>query len=197
MTGSHGNPSAPRTIVFDTGPLSHLAQAGWLGVLRSVTGGAALVIPDVVADELKRGSGSRPHLELVLEAKWIEQRRLESHAELRAFGRFADLLVSGNRNAGEAAVLAYAKVHGATAIIDDRAGSNAARSSGVECRGTLGILCDAVRAGLLSVQIVSDLADHLLETEYRLPFLNGGFAGWAAENGLIDSSKPARITRVE
>ena len=40
-------------LVFDTGPLSHFAKEGWLGVLRAVTGRRTAVVPDTVADELR------------------------------------------------------------------------------------------------------------------------------------------------
>ena len=86
-------------------------------------------------------------------------------------------------------MLAYAKVHGATAVIDDGAGRQAARDFSVALRPTLALLCDAIRDGLLTVRMVSDLADHLLETEYRLPFGPGGFARWADEHGLISPEK--------
>ena len=86
---------------------------------------------------------------------------------------------------GRSEVLAYAQVHGAIAVIDDGAGRKAARDAGVELRPTLALLCQAIREGLLTVRLVSDLADHLLETKYRLPFKHGGFEDWANENGLV------------
>lgn len=86
---------------------------------------------------------------------------------------------------GEAAVLAYAKTHGAVAVMDDGAGRRAARDADVELRPTLSLLCQAVREGLLTVRLVADLADHLLETQYRLPFAQGGFEAWAIENDLV------------
>ncbi|MFD0557457.1 hypothetical protein ACFQ3B_10455 [Stackebrandtia endophytica] len=172
-------------LVFDTGPLSHFAEAGWLSVLRSVAGDTPVVIPEVVAGELRRGAGSHQHLQLVLNAPWIQHRVLDSPEEISAYGHFASLLVSGNRNAGEAAVLAYASIHRGTAVIDDRVDRRAAHAAGVSCRGTLALLCDAIRAGLLTLPLVEQLADHLLETHYRLPFPSGGFAEWAAKNDLF------------
>ena len=176
---------ADRDLVVDTGPLSHLAQAGWLSVLRSAARGRAVLIPDAVEAELREGARLKSHLRQVLDAEWITTRQLASDEEIRSFAEFAARLVVGTRNIGEAAVLAYAKVHGATAVIDDGAGRQAARDFSVVLRPTLALLCDAIRDGLLTVRIVSDLADHLLETEYRLPFGPGGFAHWADEHGLI------------
>ena len=176
---------ADRDLVVDTGPLSHLAAAGWLSVLRSAARGRAVLIPDAVEAELREGVHLNSHLKQVLDAEWITTRQLASDQEIGSFAEFAARLVVGTRNVGEAAVLAYAKVHGATAVIDDGAGRQAARDFSVALRPTLALLCDAIRDGLLTVRMVSDLADHLLETEYRLPFRPGGFARWADENGLI------------
>lgn len=54
----------------------------------------------------------------------------------------------------------------------------------MQCRRTLALLCDAIRDNLLTVPLVSAVADDLLENEYRLPFGPGGFAGWAEREGL-------------
>ncbi|WP_448061214.1 nucleotide-binding protein [Cellulomonas hominis] len=172
-------------LVLDTGPLSHLAQAGWLGVLRVVAGERSVVIPDLVEAELRGGAASRPHLQTVLQAEWIGRRVLESSTELIAYAQFAENLVADGRNQGETAVLAYASVHGAVAVIDDGAGRSAAQRAGVALKGTLGLLCDAIRLGELTVAVVAQLADHLLETEYRLPFASGGSAEWAMKNDLV------------
>jgi predicted nucleic acid-binding protein len=176
---------ADRDLVVDTGPLSHLAEAGWLSVLRSVAGGRAVLIPDAVEAELRQGIHLKPHLQQVLDAEWITTRSIASDAELASFAQFAARLVVGTRNVGEAAVLAYAQVHGAIAVIDDGAGRKAARDFSVALRPTLALLCHAIRDGVLTVRMVSDLADHLLETEYRLPFGPGGFEIWADEHGLV------------
>lgn len=172
-------------VVFDSGPLSHFAAEGWLGILRAVLSDRVAVIPDTVEAELARGALAHRHLQAVLHADWIERRSLVSIEELNAFGLFASLLVSGDRNVGEAGVLAYAKAHGALAIIDDGAGRKAAAIHGVACSGTLALLCESIRGGLLTVALVSHIADRLMEGEYRLPFGHGGFERWAAENGLV------------
>jgi hypothetical protein len=51
------NATVDEIFVFDTGPLSHFALAGWLGALKAVMGGRTALIPDVVADELRTGGG--------------------------------------------------------------------------------------------------------------------------------------------
>lgn len=51
------SPAAEGVFIFDTGPLSHFALAGWLGVLKAVVADRTALIPDVVADELRIGGG--------------------------------------------------------------------------------------------------------------------------------------------
>ena len=171
-------------LVFDTGPLSHFAQQNWLGVLKAVVGDRRAIIPDVVVAELTEGARSDDRLRQVLEADWIEKRELSSDIEITQFGKFASLLVKGTRNVGEAGVLALASTIDGVAIIDDGAGRKAAKSNNVRLRPTLALLCEAIRADLLTVQLVSALADDLLASKYHLPFKPGGFAAWAAENSL-------------
>jgi len=176
---------APEILVFDTGPLSHFARQQWLGALKAVVGARTALIPDVVLDELRIGAAQDGRIQAVLDADWLERRDLSSGVEILAFAQFSSLLVRGDRNRGEAGVLALAATTGGTAIIDDGAARHAAQAHGVSHRGTLALLCEAVRLGLLTVPLVSALADDLISGEYRLPFKPGGFAKWAAEAGLL------------
>ena len=47
------------------------------------------------------------------------------------------------------------------------------------------LLCDAVRDGLLTAELVSDIVDDLIETEYGLPFAPGEFIPWAIDQQLL------------
>ncbi|MEV1011313.1 hypothetical protein [Streptomyces sp. NPDC049881] len=173
--------------VLDTGPLSHFAQAQWLGVLGSVLKSHRVLIPDVVAEELRSGAERHHYLRSVLDADWIETVPLDSPAQLAAFVHYERQLVGPDRrNIGECGVLALAEtLPGAIAVVDDRVAANAARGRPVTLRRTLGLLCDAIRAGLLTVPLVSALADDLLRSRYRLPFGPGGFAEWCDREGLF------------
>ena len=176
---------ADEILVFDTGPLRHFAQQNWLGVLKAVVGNRTAVIPDVVVDELRMGAARDGRIQAVLDATWIEHRELRTDEEILAFADFAELLVRGNRNRGEAGVRALAVTTGGTAVVDDGAARRAAESCGVRLRPTLSLLCEAINRGLLTVELVSALADDLLAGAYRLPFGPGGFEKWARENGLF------------
>jgi predicted nucleic acid-binding protein len=180
-----------QVLVFDTGPLSHFAKQSWLGALRLVTAGRTAIVPDTVVDELRAGVREYPHLQMVLDATWLEQRPLISSAELEQFARFASVLVANDRNLGECGVLAYAKVNDATAVIDDGPARKIAREYNVPHIGTLGLLCEALQDGILTVELISAVADDLIEGEYRLPFLTGGFRKWALDNGLVPSPSPS------
>lgn len=82
-------------------------------------------------------------------------------------------------------MLAVAEAGSATAVVDDRVARNVATARNVTVKGSLGLMCDAIRDGLLTVPLVSAIADDLLAGEYRLPFAPGGFARWAQENDLF------------
>lgn len=173
--------------VLDTGPLSHFARAQWLGVLKIVLKDHRALIPDVVAEELRNGSEQHYHLHSVLDADWITTVPLESPDQLAAFVHYERQLVGpSGRNIGECGVLALAEtLPDAVAVVDDRVAAEASRGRPVTLRRTLGLLCDAIRAGLLTVPLVSALADDLLESQYRLPFKPGGFAEWCDREGLV------------
>lgn len=98
-----------------------------------------------------------------------------------------ELRVKRGRNRGEAGVLALAKSIPATAVLDDSAARKAADNNHVERRGTLGLMIEAIRAELLTVKLVSAIADDLLATEYHLHFKRGRFEQWAVEHGGLSS----------
>lgn len=176
--------------VVDTGPLSHFARAGWLGVLEMLAPGNVVVVPDTVQREMQRACSVYPWLSQVLTHSWIQVTPIKSGAEIEAYSRYARRLVGNDgRNTGECGVLALAEVRGLVAVVDDSAGHKAGSASGVRVRRTLGLLCDAVEDGLLTLDTVSAVADSLLQTDYRLPCPPGGFARWALDSGRIGSKE--------
>ncbi|WP_250557992.1 hypothetical protein [Pseudonocardia lacus] len=142
-------------------------------------------MPDVVVEELRRGAAMDGRIQAVLDAPWIEHRELVDPLEVATYAKYAALLVSGDRNRGEAGVLALATTMNGVAIVDDGVARNLAGAHGVRYRPTLALLCEAIRQDLLTAQLVSALADDLIRGKYRLPFAIGQFEVWASENGLI------------
>jgi predicted nucleic acid-binding protein len=175
-----------KTYVIDTGPLSQFARSQWLGVLKVVLSEVRVVIPDIVEMELQEGAAQYLHLQAVLDASWIDVVPLDTDEQLAAFSHYTERLVGANgRNVGECGVLALAETTPyATAVLDDQVAYNLGKQRKVEVRRTLGLLCEAIRRELLTVPLVSAVADDLLEHSYRLPFSPGGFAQWAAREGL-------------
>lgn len=172
-------------LVFDTGPLRHFAQAGWLGVLEEIVGERRAIIPMAVLGELESTSHRFPEVADAVNAPWVDHHQLHSYEEMSALAAFSELLVSGRKNLGEAEVLALAATLPAEAVIDDSAAFEVGKRAGVECTQTLPLLCDAIQRGLLSLDQVSDIADDLIMTDYRLPFEPGQFARWATEEGYL------------
>ncbi|HET8660640.1 MAG TPA: nucleotide-binding protein [Micromonosporaceae bacterium] len=172
-------------LVFDTGPLSHFAEAGWLKILQALAGDRAVLVPDLVRDEIAGATHMYPFLGQVLSSDWIRIDRSDDIELLVAQARYASRLASGRKNLGECSVLALAEVRCHVAVLDDRVARKVGEEYGVQITGTLALLCDGIRKGLLTVPLVSKIADDLLATEYRLPLLPGQFEIWALQEGLI------------
>lgn len=176
-----------RPYVFDSGPLSHFAQAGWLGLLREVAGDEEAWIPSTVRREIADGVDKYPHLRGVLDADWLRRREVSSLDEMNAFGKYTSRMLGEDqrKNLGECEVLALAEVHNGIAVLDDAVARNAAQDYGVEVRTTVALLCDLIRAKHISLDLASTIADRLLQTEYRLPFDEGGFRMFVIEHDYL------------
>ncbi|WP_420625509.1 hypothetical protein [Candidatus Poriferisodalis sp.] len=171
--------------MFDTGPLRHFAQAGWLGVLEEIVGERRAIAPAAVLAELESTSRRFPEVADAVNAHWVTHYELSSYDEIAALAMFGELLVSGRKNRGEAEVLALAATLPAEAVIDDSTAFEVGKREGVTCTRTLPLLCDAMHRGLLSLDEVSDIADDLITTDYRLPFEPGQFVRWATDEGFL------------
>ena len=174
----------PDTLVFDTGPLCAFARADRLETLRTVIGARRLLIPQAVVAELEKGAYKDDRIQAVLEAGWIERYGEMTDVEVAAFAKYARPLVSGERNLGEAEVLALAEAIPAIAVVDDQVANRLAQKSKVACTRTLALLCEAIREDILTIDYVGDLVDEML-AHYRFPFGHGEFARWAEENNLF------------
>lgn len=147
-------------LVLDNTPLSHFARAGALAVLESITLGYRCIAPAQVVQELLQGITAHPLLATAVNLPWVEVVELTDVNEIVAFARYKAELGGGvERNNGEAAVLAWASVHGGTAVIDERAGTRAARRDHIDVHGTLWLVANAVRSGKLSEQNAIRMVD--------------------------------------
>jgi hypothetical protein len=126
-------------LVCDTSPLQYLHQLGLLGILPDLSSG--VLVPPAVVAEIAVGRGRGIDLPDLATQHWIT---------IRAPVGLAPILPSLNLGRGELAVLAPAmECADAVAVVDDRLARQAALSLGLRLTGTLGLLLDAKRAGLV------------------------------------------------
>lgn len=126
-----------RVLVLDNTVLSHFARAGQLDALRSLVASFRCVTPAQVSKELVAGIAEHPALARAVHLEWVEVVEVVEVEEVVAFARCKAEFGGGqDRNNGEAAILAWASIHGAVAIVDERPATRAARRDGVEVHGT-------------------------------------------------------------
>lgn len=143
-------------LICDTSPLQYLHQIGLLNVLPSLV--KEVLVPPAVVRELEAGKALGVGLPDLNSEKWIVVRGPASKAALHLV---TDL------GAGESEVLALAlETPGALVAIDDGLARRIAESLRIPLTGTLGLLLDAKRAGL--VPAVAPLLDQLKSLRFRL-----------------------------
>lgn len=172
-------------LIFNTSPLSHFARAGRLALLDRLTAAYRRVVPQAVLGELRAGELAHPPLADVGNADWLEIVACDGLAELRAFAHYVRVLGAGERDIGEASVLAWAEVNGGIAVIDERAGTQAAQVRGVTVHGTLWLIANGLNAGDLLLPEAERLVDQLRSTDARLPCSGAEFFEWAKAQGLL------------
>jgi len=156
--------------VIDTSVLSPFARARRLEQLRDLTSDGKRMVTSSVMGEIRTGAADYPELNDVLDLPWIEPVRVDGLDELRAFAAYARQLGDDDkRNVGEASVLAYAEVHGCTAVIDDEVAVQVGRSRHVVVQRTLALVAQAIRGGLLSEGDAERLVDALMAGGGRYP----------------------------
>ena len=139
-------------LICNTSPLQYLFQVGLLHVLPELTG--RIVIPPAVAEELAIGRTAGVNLPDPTRLEWVSIRRPTSAAALP---------LTTDLGAGEAEVLMLVlDSREAIAVLDDALARRAAAMLRLRMTGTLGLLFDAKRAGLIpAVGPVLDLLQAL------------------------------------
>lgn len=145
-------------VIADTSPLNYLVWIDLAEIILKLYG--SLIIPIEVHAELLADDAP-----VVVRAwakslpEWIEVQT--PNVGLRDDPRWKTL------DLGERAALALATaVHPSILLIDERAGSAIARSLGLSITGTLGILDEAARRGLIRLP---DAIHRLKQTSFRYP----------------------------
>jgi uncharacterized protein len=124
--------------VSNASPLNHLHRAGALDVLPAVCGNVVL-IPEEVRTELRagieRGKGG-PDPDALVWIRVVAVQQPEDIAALRL-------------GAGERGVLAVGRERNAIIVLDDGPARSAAKRLGLRMTGTMGLLVQARRQGVL------------------------------------------------
>jgi predicted nucleic acid-binding protein len=144
-------------VISDTSPLQYLHQLGLLDLLPRLVG--HITVPQAVVDELEAGRALGHNLPDVTSLGWVGVRSPTSTQQA----------ASPDLGRGETEVLALAlELHtdGAVVIIDDAKAREAAGRLGLNLTGTLGVLLDAKRAGLIAA--VAPQLDSLDALGFRL-----------------------------
>jgi predicted nucleic acid-binding protein len=129
-------------VVADTGPVHYLILIGHIGVLPQLFG--AVCAPATVAAELRHASASDAVRGWAVDPPpWFTVRPDPADP----------IPVPRPLDPGERAAIALAHALGAELLlIDDRAGVAVARAQGFRVTGTLGVLMEAARQGLLDLR---------------------------------------------
>lgn len=144
-------------VISNTSPLQYLHQLGLLDLLPRLVG--RIAVPEAVAEELEAGRSLGHDLPDITSLDWVS---------VRAPAPSSDLF-SPDLGRGEVDVLRLALESPAgdvTLILDDMRAREAAAARGLKFTGTLGVLLEAKRVGLLTE--VRPHLDRLDELGFRL-----------------------------
>ena len=127
-------------VVSNTSPLQYLHQLGLIDLLPRLVG--RIAVPTAVAEELEAGRSLGHDLPDVASLDWVSVR-----APVSSQQAFSPDLGRGETDALRLA-LEY-PVGDVTVLLDDMRAREAAERHGLKFTGTLGVLLEAKRAGLL------------------------------------------------
>jgi predicted nucleic acid-binding protein len=143
-------------IVADSGPIIVFARIGRLNLLQQVL--EELIIPEGVYKEVvERGAGRAGAAE-VERGDWIHRREVSRRASLS--------LLPSHLQAGQQEAIVLAQELGAQLLIDESEGRKIARERGIKVVGSLGVLAEAKRMGLIGK--VRPIIEEMRAATYRI-----------------------------
>lgn len=154
-------PLSPVPLILDTTVLSNFALVGKLVLLRQILEGLSPLITSQVQAEFRQGE--KKGLFRDTDIGWIEVVR-PSRKESQLALAFRSFL-----GKGEASCMSIALERGFHLATDDMKAREVARRLGIPVTGTLGILGDAVREGLLSFKEGDSILEAMREQGYFSP----------------------------
>ena len=141
-------------IVSDSGPIIAFSRIGRMDILRSLFG--KIIVPKAVYEELVTAGKGKPGAAEVRQSAWVQCREVRNP---EGMGEFPTSLHKGER---EAIVLAHEI--GIPLLIDERRGRRTAATMGVTVIGSLTILAEAHREGI--IQDAASLVQDMLNSGY-------------------------------
>lgn len=153
--------SAPATS--NAGPLIHLAKANALQLLRNLYG--TIIVPQQVkietVDKGKReGASDALQIQKAISDGWIKTKKIRPDPAFLEASRTAGLHQAGT------AVIQHAYRNNTIALLDDEAARTFAETLGIQVRGSLGIIIEAVEKDLISRREALEKLDKLSEIMY-------------------------------
>jgi uncharacterized protein len=143
-------------VISNTTPLQYLHQVGLLAILPALVG--PVLIPPAVDAELAVGRSLGLDLPDPVQLDWLT---------IRQPTNASSALLPAGLDAGEAEVLALAlECSDAVVVLDDALARRVAQSIGLRLTGTVGLLLDAKRAGLMTT--ITPVLDTLQSLRFRL-----------------------------
>jgi uncharacterized protein len=141
-------------VICNTSPLQYLHQINQLHLLPAIVG--KIIVPTAVVTEIETGHRAAVDLPDLSRLEWVVSRTPISQSAL-------PLIADLGPGETEALMLAL-EIPGAAVILDDMLARQVAQSLDLPLTGTLGILLDAKRSGLIAE------VRPLLEQLHRLRF---------------------------
>jgi uncharacterized protein len=143
-------------IICNTSPIQYLHQLGLLNIIRTLVG--QLIVPPAVVAELAEGRSQGIDLPDPMELDWVRLREPAGSSSVQLVTELGP---------GETQVLMLAlEAREAIVVIDDGLARQLAQALGLRLTGTLGLLIDAKKAGL--VPTLRPLLDRLDTLRFRL-----------------------------
>jgi len=140
-------------VIADSSPLIYLARVGVLHVLPALFD--EVVAPRAVWDEVVERRPSAPGVDALHQARWL---RVVDNPSLES-----DLGLDPGETA---AILLAESLRADLLLIDERLGREVAQARGLAVRGTLGVLVQARREGLLPA--LKPVLDDMLTEGFRI-----------------------------
>jgi len=147
--------------VSNSGPLIHLAKVGLLELIKLYDTVIPLEVKYEVVDKGKeKGFTDALLVEKAIEEGWIKV------IDVSVDDKFAKAAEVAGLHKAEITVVYYAYKNGITALLDEDAARVFARGLGVKVRGSLGLLIEGLKEGLISYSEAVKGLDDLSKVMY-------------------------------